>query len=450
MRVTHFVLAVLMLSCVPENGRTLPPPSDIMPLDGPMTVKTVNEGGIWRLTVNGEEFYIKGAAGNSTYVSLVDDFGGNAIRTYGVTEESMSVLNEAYENGLMVNFGLYAKRERDGFDYNDENAVREQLETYRRHVRLFKDHPALLMWSIANEAESKYTNVKLWDALGDIVDMIHEEDPNHPVALSLASANPDHVANILQRAPNLDILGVNQPLPNLPTTREKLQGAGWDRPYMITEYGPRGMSNMNPEPDRILAWPDGSTSLVEQTSTEKAMDYFEAYSKYIYPEKDNACIGSFVFHWGYQTHGAILNWYATTDKKGYTFPSADVMQFCWTGKYPDSQAPVIASREDMTMDGRTAGDAIVLRKGTSGHVAEVVASDPQNETLVYEWIIVGEGTSAPDGSMHDGIAGLIEENLGHSVEFTAPGESGAYRMYVFVRNMKNSKVASAVIPFYAE
>ena len=35
-------------------------------------------------------------------------------------------------------------------------------------VERFKDHPALLVWSIGNEAEASYTNLKLWDAINDI------------------------------------------------------------------------------------------------------------------------------------------------------------------------------------------------------------------------------------------------------------------------------------------
>lgn len=80
---------------------------------------------------------------------------------------------------------------------------------------------------------------------------------------------------------------------------------------MITEFGPRGTWQMNPEPERVLPW----GGLVEQTSSEKEADYLKAYQENIAVNKDNGCLGSFVFLWGYQTHGEVLTWYGLFDKK---------------------------------------------------------------------------------------------------------------------------------------
>jgi len=67
-------------------------------------------------------------------------------------------------------------------------------------VERFKDHPALLVWSIGNEAEASYTNLKLWDAINDIAKMIHETDPNHPTTTTLASSNVNHIKNIIEKS----------------------------------------------------------------------------------------------------------------------------------------------------------------------------------------------------------------------------------------------------------
>lgn len=82
---------------------------------------------------------------------------------------------------------------------------------------------------------------------------------------------------------------------------------------MITEFGPRGTWQMNPEPERVLPW----GGLVEQTSSEKEADYLKAYQENIAVNKDNGCLGSFVFLWGYQTHGEVLTWYGLFDKRIY-------------------------------------------------------------------------------------------------------------------------------------
>ena len=253
--------------------------------------------------------------------------------------------------------------------------------------------------------------------------MIHETDPNHPTTTTLASSNVNHIKNIIEKAPHIDILSVNTYAPNLPGVLGNLQSAGWTKPYMITEFGPRGTWQMNPEPERVLPW----GGLVEQTSSEKEADYLKAYQENIAVNKDNGCLGSFVFLWGYQTHGEVLTWYGLFDKKGYTFPAVDAMQYAWTGSYPKNRAPVIATRNDILMNGKKAEDAIIVSPNSSNE-AKVTATDPDGDALTYDWMIMKEKTKK-------------------EITFKAPSTVGNYRLIVFVRDVKNKKVASAVIPF---
>jgi hypothetical protein len=55
--------------------------------------------------------------------------GGNTIRTWGL-ENAQEILDEAQRNGVMVMMGLWVQHERHGFDYNDEVAIKKQLETF--------------------------------------------------------------------------------------------------------------------------------------------------------------------------------------------------------------------------------------------------------------------------------------------------------------------------------
>ncbi len=171
--------------------------------------------GKWRLYKDGKLFYVRGASAN-TFYDKVDDFGGNAIRTYGVNDTTQQILDVAGKNGLSVNFGIWIGREQDGFNYNDDAAVKQQLERIRSEVRRFKDHPALLVWSIGNEAEAGYTNLKLWNAVNDIATMIHTEDPDHPTTVALAGADVTGIRALIERAPQVDILSLNSYAPNLP------------------------------------------------------------------------------------------------------------------------------------------------------------------------------------------------------------------------------------------
>lgn len=439
-----YALAFLVFSsCKDKYDYPIPKNSfeeSTAPLPAKVTVLKVNNQ--WQMQVNGNEFYIKGAASNN-FQELATKYGANTVRTYGVATNTKEILDKAHAAGVYVNFGLYIGRETDGFDYNNATAVSQQLEKMKQDILRFKDHPAILCWSIGNEAEASYTNTKLWTAIEDIAKFIHANDPNHPTTTTLASSNVDHIKNIINLAPSIDILSVNTYAPNLPGLLGNVTTAGWQKPYMITEFGPRGTWQMAPEPTRILTW----GGLVEETSTEKAAVYLKAYQDNIISNKANGCIGSFVFLWGYQTHGEVLTWYGMFDKKGYTFASVDAMQFAWSGNYPANRAPVILNRNQMLMDGKKAEENIMVAKA-SGHTASVVATDPENDPLTYAWRIVKEKAAAADGSLADGITGLITTSTTANITFNAPNETGAYRLIVFVADDANKKVASAVIPFY--
>ena len=83
----------------------------------------------------------------------------------------------------------------------------------------------------------------------------------------------------------------------------------------------------------------------------------------------------------------------------------------------------------------------------SSNEAKVTATDPDGDALTYDWMIMKEKTASSDGSLPDGITGLIDDNTQKDITFKAPSTVGNYRLIVFVRDVKNKKVASAVIPF---
>lgn len=438
-----FVLIIVCCGCNDRYGYPIPESSfEEIELSPPVNVTMTDESGHWKMFVDGEEFYVKGVAINN-FPETAGHYGANTIRTYGVNDTTRAILDRAYEAGLYVNFGLWVNRETDGFNYDDEAAVAQHLAAIKEDIDRFKDHPALLCWSIGNEADASYTNNKLWTFVNDVAQYIHEVDPNHPTTTTLVNSEVNKVRLIAEMAPEIDFLSINSYAPNVPSVLGNLTAAEWEKPYMITEFGPRGTWQMSPEPARVLDW----EGLVEQTSTEKAADYLQVYQNHIYPHRDNGCIGSFVFLWGYQLHGEVLTWFALHDKKGYTFPAVDAMQYAWTGSYPDNRAPVIADRDAILMNGRKAEDNIKVDKETE-NMAFVVATDPDDDPLSYDWMIMREGTASSDGSLPDGISGLIVDNTLPEISFKAPAETGGYRLIVFVRDNANKKVASGVIPFY--
>ncbi|QNL47842.1 glycosyl hydrolase family 2 [Olivibacter sp. SDN3] len=453
MYMTGLMVVCLSVSCK-KNLETYTAPEKVSEVQlANKKVQLAQNNGEWHLYKNGELFYIRGAAASAStatdpdyYCQLLSEYGGNAFRTYSVNENTQAMLDAAQAHGLVVALGLWVNREADNFDYDNEAAVQAQLEQLTVQVQQYKDHPALLMWYVGNEADASYTNTKLWDAINDICAMIHQKDPDHPVTTALVNSEQKKVELIKEKVTELDFLSINSYAPNLPSVITNLQAAEWDKPYIISEFGPRGTWQMNPEPDRILPW-GNPKRLVEQTSTEKEQVYRTVFQDHIMANANNGCIGSFVFALGYQTHGEVLTWFGLNDIDGRAFGVLDAMHFCWTEEYPSNRAPQIHSRQDMLLNGMRAEDTVIIAPGSTNQ-ATVVASDPDGDPLSYHWLIAPEGLGGPNNGPHPGIPNLIDEPMASEITFTAPG-AGQYRLYVYVRDDHN-KVASAVIPFLVE
>ncbi|NNK80441.1 MAG: hypothetical protein HKO93_03000, partial [Flavobacteriales bacterium] len=137
-------------------------------INGQVNKVTVEKvGDKWTMLRNGEPYYIKGVGGQTELDKAVE-IGANSIRTWGLDQLGEGILDEAHERGLTVMVGLWVGQERQGFDYNDEVAVKKQFERFKRAVEQYKDHPAILLWGVGNEVDLFYSNLKVWDAIQDI------------------------------------------------------------------------------------------------------------------------------------------------------------------------------------------------------------------------------------------------------------------------------------------
>ena len=178
-------------------------------MNQPVKVTIIQTDGKYSLEVDGEPFYINGAGLEFGSIASLAKYKGNSFRTWRTENgknTALEILDEAHKYGLKVTMGIEVARERHGFDYNDEQAVANQLERIRQEVMALKDHPALLIWAIGNELNLRYTNYKVWNAVNDISKMIHEIDPNHPTTTTLAGISKREIDQIKKRAPDLDLL----------------------------------------------------------------------------------------------------------------------------------------------------------------------------------------------------------------------------------------------------
>ncbi len=405
------------------------------PLAGPVKVTVRQAGGKYELLRAGQPYFVKGAGG-SQYPERIAAYGGNSIRTWG-TSEAPNVLASANKNHLTVMLGLDVARERHGFDYNDAAAVAAQLQKIKGEVMKYKEDPAVLLWGIGNELNLDYTNPKVWDAVNDIARMIHEVDPNHPTSTVLAGLSKKEVDYIKERCPAVDILSINT-YAGLATLPQQVRAAGWAGPYLVTEWGPTGH------------WEGPQTpwkASVEETSSQKAAVYKSRYEASVGQDRAH-CLGSYVFLWG-QKQERTPTWYGLFTEDGQETEVMDVLQYLWTGHYPQNRAPHIAA---LTLANKTATEAVTLRPGQLYPLAAAV-TDPDHDGLTYQWELLPESTDLKQGGDRESrptpVVGAISAPGAAQATLTAPSQTGAYRLFIYAHD-GHGNVATGNVPFYVQ
>ncbi len=402
--------------------------------DKPTEVKIEQTGSSFQLFVNEEPFYVKGAGGNEN-LDLLAAYGGNSIRTWS-TDGAREILDLAYKHGIMVTLGLWVEHERHGFNYDNDEAVQAQLEKFTEQVQTFKDHPALLMWAIGNEMELNASNMNVWYAINNIAQMIKENDPNHPTLTVVAEVDQQKIQYLKERVPDIDLLGVNS-YGGIGSLPDRLRRFGWEKPYLVTEWGPNGH------------WEVASTNWgapIEQNSSEKAVIYQKRYEEVITADTE-MCLGSYVFLWG-QKQERTSTWYGMFLDSGEETESIDAMHYVWSGKWPENRVPQISN---LTLNDRSSTNSVRIELGKVG-TGKVIANDLENDNLDYEWVITPESTDLGTGGDTERRPGEIEgliisnDNQGN-VSFSTPEEPGAYRLFAYVFD-GNNNAGTANIPFY--
>jgi hypothetical protein len=406
-----------------------------LPPGGPVKVTVRQANGSYELLRAGKPYFVKGAGG-SQYPERIAAYGGNSIRTWG-TNDAPKVLAAANQNHLTVMLGLDVARERHGFDYNDASSVAAQLEKVKAEVLKYKDDPAVLVWGIGNELNLDYTNPKVWDAVNDIAKMIHKLDPNHPTSTVLAGVGKREVAYIMARCPAIDILSINT-YAGLATLPQQVRDTGWHGPYLVTEWGPTGH------------WEGPQTpwkASVEETSSQKAAVYQSRYEASVLKDRAH-CLGSYVFLWG-QKQERTPTWYGLFTEDGQETEVMDVLQYEWSGHWPQNRAPHIAS---LTLEGKTATDAVTLKPGQPYPLAADV-TDPDRDQLTYQWELLPESTDLKQGGDRESrptpLVGSVPAGAQGQTTLTAPTQPGAYRLFVYAHD-GHGNVATGNVPFLVQ
>ena len=415
-------------------------------------VKIVKQGNQYSLTVNGQPYDVRGAGlgyKNDANVAALKEAGGNTFRTWDLDsiEQELAI---AEKMGLMIAVGIVTGKELLGFDYNDEAAVAEQFNRVTAAIEKYKNHPNILLWIINNEPNLLHdeqgqlinVNPKVYAAMGDIIDYVHEHDPNHPVTFSLAGHNPKDIAQVLKYAPNIDILAV-QSYGSLVTLPASIAESNVDKPYMVTEFGPVGH------------WELPSTGWgreIEEPSAVKAEGMAKRMQDIILDDKTGKIIGSFVFFWG-QKQERTPTWYGMFNEAGEQTARIDELTRMWTGKYPDNRAP---QSKAITINDTQAVENIRLKLGQPATV-KVHVSDPEGDLLTHKWVLMNEVETRSQGGHFEAKPAILALQIITSdiqtdfveMTFSAPDEVGEYRLFNYAYDGKN-KVGNANIPFMVE
>ncbi|HSR88765.1 MAG TPA: glycoside hydrolase family 2 TIM barrel-domain containing protein, partial [Pontiella sp.] len=395
---------------------------------GPSVVEIQKAGDRFELLRNGKPYFINGAGGNNHLDMLVAN-GGNSIRTWS---SSRAVLDQAWENGLTVCMGIRMRKPRHGADYSDTKMLEEQRERICNEVIKLKDHPALLMWGIGNEVEHHASPEEarlVWQEIEHIARRIKMFDENHPVITVIAGAGRK-LADIQELCPSLDAIGINS-YGKLAEVPSAVQQYNWKKPYIITEFGPRGYWEVE-KTDWGLP--------IEDTSTEKARVYREGYLAAI-DDKPN-CLGSYVFLWGNKqekTH----TWFNLFLEDGTPTEIVDTMWFLWTGAWPENRAPTIGTKKIYSVKNKSRD-----RFAASSEVTfKVEAADPDGDALTIEWDIRKDESDNPStgGDWEPRIPPIddaIISSESDAAVIRMPAEEGNYRIFVYVYD-PSGKVATA-------
>lgn len=426
----------LSVGSVGINNILLPSVTNwIKKVNGPIPVEIREENGSFQLYRGGEPYYINGAGG-AGHLDLLVSIGGNSIRRWSTGGNTPELLDRAHEQGISVCLGLNMARERHGFDYDDEEGVTRQFERMREEVLKYKDHPAVLIWGIGNELDLRYTNTKVWNAVNDVSKMIHELDPYHLTTTMTAGINQVKTNLIKELCSDLDLLSVNT-YGGLSSLPGNLSNYGWDKAYIVTEWGPTGHWE-SPRTEWDVA--------IEETSTQKAKAYKDRYQASMNSDTKN-CLGSYVFLWG-QKQERTHTWYGMFMENGDPIEVVDSMQYNWTGRWPGKRSPGI---RDYQLDGKNAIDSIYLRPGQQVE-AEVFPNVELSENVKIDWEIFHESTDLQEGGDREEkpqkVEGLIRRSGSTTVQFNAPTERGPFRIFVYLKDDEINRVATANIPFY--
>ncbi|MCG2612708.1 hypothetical protein LZZ85_00390 [Terrimonas sp. NA20] len=404
----------------------------------PKKVFILRNGKKFTLYRNGHPFFIKGAAGTG-HLARLSQAGGNTLRTWDTTH-LQQILDDAAANNIAVIAGLSLPFSFTHSFYDNTSLVTAQFNAYRDVIRKYRSHPALLMWSLGNEVDFPYSYHfrRFYKVYNELLDMIHQEDPDHPVSTAIINVDRRNILNIKMKVPDLDLITLNTfgKLSQIDRTLSELTWC-WNGPFLISEWGTNG-----PWEAEYTVW----GAPIETTSTNKAQQYLERSA--MLPVNSPRFLGACCFFWG-QKQESTHTWYSLFSEDGKASETVNVLQQIWTGTTPTHHAPSV---KYMLLNGKGAQNNILLQSDGS-YTAELLMDESQQpDSTTVSWEILAEDWVRKDPSELN-LNKPATINAQRSADatnkwlFRAPKQEGPYRIFVTVFDNKGY-FSTANTPFY--
>jgi hypothetical protein len=229
-------------------------------------------------------------------IPLMKAMNVNTVYTYldpDLDEGGMSVLDQLYDNGLMVIMTVD-----ESGSYN--------LTRLRQAVLFFKNHPAILAWSIGNEWNINTYHNPNDTVLGAAIKtesaarLIKSLDPNHPVATSLGDIDINNsgrrlsdIENYVNNVcPSVDWWGLNIYRGNTFGSLFDQWKAISSKPMFLGEFG----TDVFRSTSSLEHPPKGSIDLLTQAEWVLS-EWNDLLKNLSASNQNNAALGGFVFEW---------------------------------------------------------------------------------------------------------------------------------------------------------
>lgn len=384
---------------------------------------------------NGAPFFIKGASGSGHFDELKKN-GANTVRLYD-TINLAAKLDKLDSLGLAAVVDIYLPRYNGVDETFYGNAIKTEKfkQDIRKLVNRYKNHSALLFWMLGNEVYyPTYLENPFIKLFNELIEVIHIEDPDHPVSTTVSSSGLRKLPFIWWQSGDLDFISINN-FGSLHEFEERKKLLFfWSKPYLISEWGIHGPWEAN----RTL-W----DAPIEISSTQKASIYRENYQNYLLDVDDSRYLGNLVFYWG-QKQERTHTWFSLFNREGKRTEVVHELGQLWKGEKSVFDGVQIKSFE---IDGKTAMESVMLLSGNS-YIVKMAINKPLGQCSV-KWELKRENWNIRPHDMEEEPASLLGPivNQNDVLTIVAPKEFGPYRIYVEIED-DNENIATANIPFY--